>query len=462
MNIKEFLKSYKSDVYEDKLSSTMEQYRDNMDINISRKTFDSMDKWDYSDDGDIVHESGKFFSIRGAEAINNETSQVSYQPIIDQPEQGILGIVSRINNGRVELLLQAKIEPGNLDIVQYSPTVQATKSNYSGVHKGKSVIYVEKFIESDKIMSKGFQSEHGYKFYKKANDNIHVHDDSTEIVDNRFIWITLNDIRSLLSKEHCVNMDTRSVLSTIDFIGKSLSFNEIFSEADAELDNLEKELLFSSLSEDNALNSFDEILDWVKDKKKNKKITQRMIPLSSIYDKGWILSDTNLSNENNKNFELVAIESSIGSREVSSWHQPIVRDNIPKVYAFILKKINNIFHVLVQSVEEDYGWNGAELGPTIHSVNSETLSLDEELENFDIHNNEFNVIYDCFQSEEGGRFMEQKNRYMLIMIDEDIDVKIDEDYKWITCYQLKKMTKHECSVNIEARTLLSIASYYKR
>lgn len=460
MSIKEFIKSYKSIVDEDKLSSTLEQYRNSMDINISRKTFNTIDKWNYSDDGDIVHESGKFFSIRGAEAINNETSQVSYQPIIDQPEQGILGIVSRMNNGRVEILLQAKIEPGNLDSVQYSPTVQATKSNYSRVHKGKSVLYLDKFKNSDKIISEGFQSEHGYKFYKKANDNIHVHDDSTEIVDNKFIWITLNDIRSLLSKEHCVNMDTRSVLSTIDFIGNSLSFDEIFGQSDIKLDDLEKELLFSSLSEDNALKSFDEILHWINNKK--KKITQRMIPLNSIYDKGWVLSDTHLIGENNKNFELVAIKSSIGSREVSSWCQPIVRDNIPKVYAFILKKINNIFHILVQSVEEDYGWNGAELGPTIHSINSQALSLDDELENFNIHSNEFNVIYDCFQSEEGGRFMEQKNRYMLIVVDEDTDVKMDDDYKWITCYQLKKMTKHECSVNVEARTLLSIASYYKR
>ena len=50
--------------------------------------------------------------------------------IIDQPEQGILGIISRLKDNRIEVLLQAKIEPGNLDNVQFSPTVQASAAAF--------------------------------------------------------------------------------------------------------------------------------------------------------------------------------------------------------------------------------------------------------------------------------------------------------------------------------------------
>jgi|TARA_R110000824_G_scaffold111145_1_gene259467 oxidase EvaA len=460
MGIKEFLKSYNSPVDECKLLSVLDQYRSTMDVNISRIAFAEMDKWSYSGGGDIVHESGKFFKIRGGESTNTETESVSYQPIIDQPEQGILGIVSRINDGAVEILLQAKIEPGNLDSVQYSPTVQATKSNYTGVHRGGGVIYVEKFLDnSDKVVFRGLQSEHGYKFYKKANYNVCVHDDDTEILDDKFIWLTLNDIRSLLTKEHCINMDTRSVLATIDFIGKSLSCDEI--DMCKEFSVLERDILLSSLSEDNALYSFDEIYEWLSFKKNDKKINQRMVPLETLYNKDWDLSDKVLSSESNRNFELVGVRAIVGSREISSWCQPIVLDNIPKVYAFIFKKINNIIHVLVQAVEEDYSWNGSELGPSLHSISSETFSPNEEMKSFNINEDHFDIIYDRFQSEEGGRFMEQKNRYLIFLVNEDTDVKINDSYKWITLYQLKKMTKKECSVNIEARTLLSISSYYK-
>ena len=468
MNIIEFLTSYKRNVDEEKLFSTLKEYKSNLTIDVI--DFDEMDKWNISDTGDIFHESGKFFCIRGGESKNIETGICEYQPIIDQPEQGILGFVSRIKEGRIEILGQAKIEPGNLQIVQYSPTVQATKSNYSRVHNGKRVIYIEKFIEesdgiekvifANKMVSRGFQSEHGYKFYKKANDNVHVYDNDTKIVDGRFVWLSLSDVRSLMSREHCANMDMRSVLATIDFIGRSLSYNEIFTKVDTELTQLENELLFSSLSEENSLCTFDEIHSWLTLKKDNKKINQQMIPLKTLYENDWIISDKTLSNKNNKNFELVAVKVSANSREVSSWYQPIVVDNIPKVYAFLLKKINGIFHVLIQSVEESFSWNGPELGPSFHSINSETLSLEKELSLFGVDKEQFTVIYDCFQSEEGGRFMEQKNRYMLLLLD-DIEININDDYKWITLYQLKKMTKHECSVNIEARTLLTAASYYK-
>lgn len=460
--LKEFFKSYTDDVDEEKLFSTLQQYRSQMDVDISTVDFNDMDKWRYTAKGDIVHESGKFFRICGGKATNNKAGTISYQPVIDQPEQGILGIISRTNKDKIELLLQAKIEPGNLDSVQYSPTVQATRSNYTGAHKGKGVAFIESFIEeSEKIKSRGFQSEHGYKFYKKANDNVHVHDEEIRCLDDKFAWLKLCDIKHLLAKEHCINMDTRSVLATIDFIGRSLSHKEIYENFVSTLSEIELGLLCSSLSDEGALHSSDEIYSWLRTSKQNKNIEQEMVPLKALYEAGWSISNNRLFNENNKNFELVGIKAQIGSREVSSWYQPIVRDNIPKVYAFLLKKFGDTYHILVQMVEEDFGWDGPELGPSIHSVDSETLCLNEQMNLFNINEKHVKIIYDRFQSEEGGRFMEQKNRYILIHVDDDVDVEVDDNFKWATLYQLKKMSAFECSVNIEARTLLAIASYYK-
>ena len=36
----------------------------------------------------------------------------------------------------LHFLIQAKIEPGNVNKVQLSPTIQATHSNFTKVHKG--------------------------------------------------------------------------------------------------------------------------------------------------------------------------------------------------------------------------------------------------------------------------------------------------------------------------------------
>lgn len=460
MSINKFLNSYTNKIIQRDLLDSMDSHRENMAVTVEEVDFSELKNWSIDPGGNFIHDSGKFFRICGAKAINKLTGELSYQPIIDQPEQGILGITTRYKNDRLELLLQAKIEPGNLNKVQYSPTVQATKSNYTGAHKGKGVPYIRDFLHgSNKVCNRGFQSEHGYKFYRKANDNVHVHDDDAICIDGRFIWLSLSEIRFLLSREHCINMDTRSVLATMDFIGYSLTHDQIFNKVQNKKD-LESDLLFSSLSEQGAVHSLGSITKWVFDSKANSAIQHTIMPLNYLSDKGWVKTKNKINSDKNKHFELVGIKASIESREVSSWYQPIVRDNIPKIYAFLIKKINGIMHVLVQMVEEDYSWSGPELGPTFHSA--ETLQvIYNRLANNKLTQKNYKIVYDKYQSEEGGRFLEQNNRYMLILADECTDINMGNNFRWMTLYQLKKMTKLECSVNIEARTLLTVSSYFK-
>ena len=204
----------------------------------------------------------------------------------------------------------------------------------------------------------------------------------------------------------------------------------------------------------------EEIKNCISHFKENKIIEHSTMPLRNLIDKGWSITSKSISSETNKHFELVGVKASIGSREVSSWYQPIVKDNVPKTYVFLIKEINKTPHIAVQAVEEDFSWSGPELGPSLHSIDSQSMLL-EKLRDLGITSKQYRVIYDKLQSEEGGRFLEQKNRYMLIDLDNSVEVKMTDRFRWMTLYQLKKMTSLECSVNIEARTLLTIASYYK-
>jgi len=73
-------------------------------------------------------------------------------------------------NGILYFLMQAKIEPGNINAVQLSPTLQATKSNYTQVHKGNVPLYLSYFLEERKdvtILLDQLQSEQGARFLKK-------------------------------------------------------------------------------------------------------------------------------------------------------------------------------------------------------------------------------------------------------------------------------------------------------
>ncbi|MGI0495773.1 NDP-hexose 2,3-dehydratase family protein, partial [Limnospira platensis] len=142
---------------------------------INEIKFSEMKQWFFDQSsGNYRHISGGFFSIDGIEVKTNYGSVPAWkQPIINQPELGILGIVTKKIDGKLYFLMQAKIEPGNINTVQLSPTLQATKSNYTQKHKGKKPLYLEYFLDTQKIvLFDQLQSEQGARFLQKRNRNI--------------------------------------------------------------------------------------------------------------------------------------------------------------------------------------------------------------------------------------------------------------------------------------------------
>lgn len=130
---------------ENKFNSTAELIewikRRNREVQVSVETipFAEMEYWHQDKDGSLHHKSGRFFSIQGIK-VQTDYGKINewMQPIINQPEVGYLGILTKEFDGVLYFLMQAKIEPGNVNCVQISPTLQATKSNYRQVHQGKS------------------------------------------------------------------------------------------------------------------------------------------------------------------------------------------------------------------------------------------------------------------------------------------------------------------------------------
>ena len=205
----------------DQILSWMKEQNEAVISNIKQIPLSEMKGWKYRDDR-IRHDSGKFFSIDGIHINTNYRNTPEWdQPIINQPEIGFLGFIVKKFNGVLHFLLQAKIEPGNLNIVQLSPTLQATRSNYTRVHGGKSPTYLDYFNgEKDvTILVDQLQSEQGARFLHKRNRNIIVEVDENEDlkVENGYLWASLGQIKELLRYPNVVNMDSRTVISCIKF-----------------------------------------------------------------------------------------------------------------------------------------------------------------------------------------------------------------------------------------------------
>ena len=181
---------------------------------INKIDLSKLQKWVFNKKK-IYHESKRFFRIVGIKINSNfYKKKIWYQPIIVQNEIGILGIIKNIKTNKY--LLQAKVEPGNVNKIQISPTVQATKSNYSRIHRGKTIPYLEYFLKRNRNFS--IQTEQAFRYFNKKNSNVVSYVSKKIDISKKFRWFSKIEINNLLKKKNLINMDTLSVFSS--FINK--------------------------------------------------------------------------------------------------------------------------------------------------------------------------------------------------------------------------------------------------
>jgi len=427
--------------------------------------FSQMDQWFFTENAEkLVHKSGKFFRIEGLKIKTNFGDVEEWeQPIINQPEIGILGILTKVFDGTRYFLMQAKMEPGNVNILQLSPTVQATKSNFSRVHKGKIPTYLEYFIDSSKskVLIDQLQTEQGGRFLKKRNRNIVIEvSDNIEVLPD-FRWLTLGEIKELLKIDNFVNMDARSVISTIplidDYIISQLEANPYANNSF--ITPIGNDILNSITDKTTPYKTIDEIISWYTSQKVEYEITTETIPLSAL--KSWRITDDNIYN-NERFFSVIAVKVSAGTREVSSWTQPLLKDFNIGLLGFVLKKINGVIHFLVQAKVEPGNIDCIELCPTISCSNFEYVKKSPDkppfFEYFAGTKKQADVIYDALQSEEGGRFYQLQNRNMLVVINDSEQLELPPNYTWMTLNQIMNFMRFEF-FNIEARSLISSINF---
>lgn len=410
-------------------------------------SFKNTKQWSVDRNSNIVHSSGGFFSIKGLKYKKGEND--CFQPIIDQSEFGVLGLLVKIVKGTVYFLVQFKIEPGNKDIIQISPTVQATKSNYSRLHQGKSVKYIEYFLDYNKaqIIYNQKQSEQGIKFYKKRNLNMIAMVGADEVLEHseNHQWVSLETIIDLLKVDNIINMDLRSILSCLNLL-------ELDGVTINKTTNSVGWLHSISPTKEND-RKFNLSLHWINNIKINTLGTSELVNLEDVISNGWEFDNDVISNKLNKAFSVKFIKVSIAGREVGSWCQPIVEDKLEKINCFLIKKINGVYHFLAQACNEFGLKNGAEIGPTFHNIGIEDTPNSMFGKMLEDKSN--NLIYSSVLSEEGGRFLYMENKYTIIEVNSDKIKELPEQYRWLTMYEMKKFLADECFVNVEARTLLS-------
>lgn len=386
---------------------------------------------DDPDTGNLVHASGKFFTVEGLHVRTGSGPVREWcQPIVNQPEIGVLGIAAREIDGVLHLLMQAKAEPGNPNGLQLAPTVQATRSNYTRVHGGRAVPYLAHFqnTEPHRVIADVLQSEQGSWFYRKRNRNMVVEVGDDVDAGDDFCWLTVGQLNRLLYHDNLVNMDARTVLSCLPA-----------DEAAG------------------GLHTSAEVLSWITGMRAAHDVNVDLIPLRDAT--GWRRSEYSVSHELGVYFSVIGVDVCAGSREVASWRQPLIEPHGTGLVALLVRRFDGVLHALVNARVEPGYLDVVELAPTVQCTRenyahlpagSEPLFLDVVLAA-----RPDQVLFDTHLAEEGGRFYHAASRYLIVEVGDELPTRPAPTFRWLTLHQLTGLLRHSHYVNVQARTLVA-------
>lgn len=400
--------------------------------------------------GRIVNRSRGFFSVAGMKYFVDGSLR-GEQPIIVQNEIGFLGIIVKEIDGVLNFLMQAKVEPGNVNGFQLSPTIQATKSNFTRVHGGLLPRYFEWFDKASQhgaILYDQIQSEQGNRFIGKRNRNIIIMiKDDIELHPN-YKWMTLGQIKRLMKIDNVINMDTRTVLSGLPVVFSQ----EVSGENDGSFSD---KALYRSIYGGDA-EQVTAAFTMLNNYKMHKNIDKFYVPLHEL--SGWMLDECGCTCAHAADFDVRYYDIEIEGREVKSWMQPLFKARTQGLFVLFTRVEDGIRRFLISRCPEIGCFDEVEFGPSIQIANLDTCDKGDFLYKiYERHLKENRgIMNNVMLSEEGGRFYHEQNRNMVIEIAPDELRETPEGCLWVNYATLNILLRHNNLLNIQLRNLISL------
>ena len=141
------------------------------------------------------------------------------QPLIADSHEGLLAFIVQEIKGILHFLVQAKIEPGNRDIVELSPTVSCSNHAHVAGLSERPPLFDEVFDPRNRVLLNVVQSEEGGRFYHLCNRNMIVRLPADRHIDppENMMWMPLWQIKEFM-RYGLFNVEARSIISGISFI----------------------------------------------------------------------------------------------------------------------------------------------------------------------------------------------------------------------------------------------------
>lgn len=435
----------------DELRGWIDQLNANTKVNIQKISLADSSSWFYDPkEGCIRNQDHSFFTIKGCRWESTE-KPATYQPVMLQTEIGILGMICREIGGVMHFLMQAKIEPGNVNKVQISPTLQATKSNFTQKHGGRCPPYLDYFLNAShyELVVDQLQSEQSSRFIGKRNRTILIRmDDAVELLPS-YRWMTLGQIKRFMREDNLVNMDTRTVLSCIPY-------GRLSPVPDALSEGFTDQALFRSIWNKPGENPLPQIYHHINHYKMFAEVRRKLLPLHQL--PGWSMRDGEFVSDHPCPYKVIFCDITMEGREVKRWSQPLFAANGTAIFGMICCEDAGVLRFVVKAKPEIGCFDQVELGPTVQLEAAEAVPEQDAVTQFfwERVRQKRGIMFDQLLSEEGGRFFHEQNRNILLRVSEGELPRLPAGYFLLDYRTLNELVQVNNILNIQLRNLLSL------
>ena len=237
---------------------------------------------------------------------------------------------------------------------------------------------------------------------------------------------------------------------------------KIIEEQNYEIDN-EVKLFVNQLTEflkgKKSSKDIKHVLDWLDDKRKNYLVDTQEIGIKELQSWHADPKTGNIIHDSGKFYSVIGIKvTGAHDREVTSWTQPMIKQNECGILGILCKKINGTMHYLLQAKYEPGNTHKLQLSPTLQATESNLKQAHKGkkplfAEYFE-ESGKGRILTSVISVEDGGRFFMKTNRNMIVEIDENKEIEIPENFIWVNLYQIKKLIKKDNIVNSLTRSVL--------
>lgn len=222
---------------------------------------------------------------------------------------------------------------------------------------------------------------------------------------------------------------------------------------------------FESLNDWSLFNSLDDVRTWFINKRKTAPMEIEDIPMKEVKD--WYIDETtgNIYHKSRDFFIIHGLRVKTTSREaVGGWEQPILEQvgYDGGLLGIVRKRFQGVPHYLCEAKIEPGNYGKVQLSPTLQATFANIKKAHEGrmpyfvdfFENPKDYN--FNVLFDAWLAEDGGRLHLKRNRGILIDVPDDYEIDIPNDnFIWLSLYQIKELLKEDAWINPHIRGILA-------